>query len=67
MSDENTTEQAPEERQRERALNLAVRWAADRGTATGTHPGTDGVLDVAGAFLQFLTGKEQAEEVSADG
>ena len=50
-----------QERQRERALNLAVKWAADRGTATGTHPGTAGTLDVAEAFLQFLTGQEDKD------
>lgn len=56
-----------QERQRERALNLAVKWAADRGTSTGTHPGTAGILDVAEAFLQFLTGQEDtAEEEGAD-
>lgn len=51
------------------ALEQARKWAADRGTSTGTHPGTDGVLAAAEVFYAFLTGKEKAEpeEVSADG
>ncbi len=43
---------------RQISLALAVEWARDRGSVTGTHPGTSSVIEVAEEFCRFLIGDD---------
>lgn len=54
---------------RSESLSQALAWARDRGTSTGTHPGTAGILEAAETFYTYLTGEERpadAEEAATD-
>lgn len=47
-------EDLTEQQVRTRALELANDWATARAAHTGTHPGTEGITNVAGHFETFI-------------
>lgn len=47
---------------RSESLSQALAWARDRGSSTGTHPGTSGILEAAETFYSYLTGEERPDD-----
>lgn len=60
----NTTRKNVDPEARSESLARAIEFARDRGTTTGSHPGTDGILSAAEKFYGYLQG--ETEEAATD-